>query len=221
MSIDGQRTYFDVAPTQAPYNRPNRPQRPQNPTPAGKGSIVGATKYLGGRKVFQPTKSSKYAGQIVGSPLPVEPVDIDRNVKPYVPIAKRKPTPSVSRVASTTPRVQNIPTRGTRLPPAPPVRIDTCIVGNDATCGQHEICKTYLGVSSCYCKPGYGRKNHRMLCKSKLKSLVASNPKWTLDIGHLFYQWWKRDFVKNMRIVFKMMKLSFSRNGSVADVHED
>ena len=27
--------------------------------------------------------------------------------------------------------------------------------------------------------------------------------------------------IKNMRVVFKMMKLSFSRNGSVADVHED
>ena len=165
MSIDGKRTYFDVGPTQAPYNnnRPNRPQRPQNPTPAGgKGSIVGATKYLGGQEVFQPTKSSKYGGQIVGSPLPVEPVDIDRNVQPYVPIAKRKPS-----VSSTTPRAPAVPTRGTRLPQAPPVRIDTCIVGNDATCGQHEICKTYLGVSSCYCKPGYGRKNHRMLCKSK------------------------------------------------------
>jgi hypothetical protein len=29
------------------------------------------------------------------------------------------------------------------------------------------VCRTYLGVSSCFCKPGYGRKNHRLLCKSK------------------------------------------------------
>ena len=59
----------------------------------------------------------------------------------------------------------------------PPVRIDTCIVGNDNTCKvkHHEICKTYLGVSSCYCKPGYGRKNHRLLCKSKTHLACAKD----------------------------------------------
>ena len=160
MSIDGKRTYFDIGPTQAP------PQ-PPSPTPAGKGSVIGATLQLGGEKVFQPTKSSKY-GQIVGSPMPVEKVDIDREVKPrpYVPIAKRRPTTSSSSSTSPSSRPVAVPTV-TRLPPAPPVRIDTCIVGNDATCGESQICKTYLGVSSCFCKPGYGRKNHRLPCKSK------------------------------------------------------
>ena len=95
--------------------------------------------------------------------MPVEKVDIDRVVqpRPYVPIAKRRPGSS-----STSSRPVAVPT-ATRLPPAPPVRIDTCIVGNDKTCGEFQICKTYLGVSSCFCKPGYGRKNHRMPCKSK------------------------------------------------------
>ena len=147
-----------MGPTQAPFAT--------RPTPAGKGSVVGATKYLGGQEVFQPTKASKYGGQIVGSPLPVEQVSLDRNVQPapYVPIAKRKPKPAAKPTASAAP--VTLP-RVTRLPPAPPVRIDTCIVGNDATCGKHEVCRTHLGVSSCFCKPGYGRKNHRLVCKSK------------------------------------------------------
>lgn len=38
----------------------------------------------------------------------------------------------------------------------PPVRIDTCIVGDDSTCdhAQNEKCKTDSGVSSCHCRPG-------------------------------------------------------------------
>ena len=57
----------------------------------------------------------------------------------------------------------------TRRPPAPPIRIDTCIVGDDTTCqiDKHEVCRTNLGVSSCDCKPGYGRSSHRKACKSK------------------------------------------------------
>ena len=153
VSIDGKRTYFDVGPTQDYSNT--------RPTPAGKGSVVGATKYLGGQEIFQPTKPAK-VGNVVGSALPVQKVDLDRNVQPYVPIAKRKPgskprTTTVSRPVPTT-----------RLPQAPPVRIDTCIVGNDQTCKENEVCRTHLGVSSCFCKPGFGRKNHRVMCKSKL-----------------------------------------------------
>uniref|UniRef100_A0A1B0GGT4 EGF-like domain-containing protein n=1 Tax=Lutzomyia longipalpis TaxID=7200 RepID=A0A1B0GGT4_LUTLO len=39
----------------------------------------------------------------------------------------------------------------------PPVRIDTCIVGDDSTCdqAQNEKCKTDNGVSSCHCRPGH------------------------------------------------------------------
>ena len=48
-------------------------------------------------------------------------------------------------------------------------RIDTCIVGEDSTCERekHEVCKTKLGVSSCFCKPGYGRRKHRQKCQSE------------------------------------------------------
>jgi len=159
VSIDGKRTYFDIEPTKTPSVT--------RPRPAGQGAIRGATLQIGGKDVYKPTRKSfnknKY-GPVVGSALPVEQVQLDPTVEPkvYVPIANRKTT--------TPPRPGP-----TRRPPAPPVRIDTCIVGNDNTCKvkHHEICKTYLGVSSCYCKPGYGRKNHRLLCKKIVRLLMS------------------------------------------------
>lgn len=67
-------------------------------------------------------------------------------------------------VAETEPTVkkpihqQTRPIQRPRLPAQqqPPVRIDTCIVGDDSTCdrAQNEKCKTENGVSSCNCRPG-------------------------------------------------------------------
>ena len=56
-----------------------------------------------------------------------------------------------------------------KRPTHPPVRIDTCIVGDDTTCdaAQHERCRTELGVSSCLCRPGYSRRKHRDPCHSE------------------------------------------------------
>jgi len=159
VSIDGKRTYFDIEPTKAPSVT--------RPRPPGQGAVRGATLQIGGKDVYKPTRKpfdKKKYGPVVGSALPVEPVELNPTVNPqvYVPIANRKTT--------TPPRPGP-----TRRPPAPPVRIDTCIVGNDNTCKikHHEICKTYLGVSSCYCKPGYGRKNHRLLCKKIVRLLMS------------------------------------------------
>ncbi|CAB0017785.1 unnamed protein product [Nesidiocoris tenuis] len=62
-----------------------------------------------------------------------------------------------------------------RRPQQPPVRIDTCIVGDWSTCDsdQHEVCRTEQGVSSCHCAPGYSRHSHRQPCK-RVISVVAS-----------------------------------------------
>ncbi|XP_073986228.1 calcium-binding EGF-like domain-containing protein pawn isoform X2 [Rhodnius prolixus] len=62
-----------------------------------------------------------------------------------------------------------------RPPQQPPVRIDTCIVGDWSTCDtdQHEICRTDQGVSSCHCAPGYSKHSHRQPCK-RVVSVVAS-----------------------------------------------
>ncbi|XP_075218049.1 uncharacterized protein LOC142322852 [Lycorma delicatula] len=60
-------------------------------------------------------------------------------------------------------------------PTHPPVRIDTCIVGDDSTCDavQHEHCRTEFGVSSCQCRPGYSRRRHREPCH-RVVSFVLS-----------------------------------------------
>lgn len=60
-----------------------------------------------------------------------------------------------------------------RRPAHPPVRIDTCIVGDDSTCdaAQNERCRTEVGVSSCHCKPGYSRRKHREPCHSMLECI--------------------------------------------------
>ncbi|KAK9685460.1 Calcium-binding EGF domain [Popillia japonica] len=59
-------------------------------------------------------------------------------------------------------------------PSQPPVRIDTCIVGDDSTCGsQHEICRTEAGVSACHCRPGHARIKYRDPCR-KIVSVLLS-----------------------------------------------
>lgn len=57
----------------------------------------------------------------------------------------------------------------------PPVRIDTCIVGDDTTCdhAQNEKCKTDSGVSSCHCRPGYSRRKHREPCRRVVSLLMS------------------------------------------------
>ncbi|XP_054280542.1 uncharacterized protein LOC128998442 [Macrosteles quadrilineatus] len=62
-----------------------------------------------------------------------------------------------------------------RRPAQPPVRIDTCIVGDDSTCdkAQNERCRTEVGVSSCHCRPGYSRRKHREPC-IRVVSIVMS-----------------------------------------------
>ncbi|XP_014208200.1 uncharacterized protein LOC106639211 [Copidosoma floridanum] len=62
-----------------------------------------------------------------------------------------------------------------RRPTQPPVRIDTCIVGDTSTCdaSQHETCATVHGVSACHCKPGFARLLHTLPCK-RIVSIVVS-----------------------------------------------
>lgn len=64
-----------------------------------------------------------------------------------------------------------------RRPSHPPVRIDTCIVGDSSTCdvSQHEACATVHGVSACHCKPGFARHTHTLPCKSTLSIAIFLN----------------------------------------------
>ena len=74
----------------------------------------------------------------------------------------------------------------TLRPQAPPVRIDTCIVGDESTCeiDKHEVCLAHLGVSTCDCRPGYGRKDYRKSCKSKYNH-ISLDPIRVKSLWHM------------------------------------
>lgn len=85
-------------------------------------------------------------------------VDIKPQIQPTSVLAPGI-TGSGYVVAETEPTVKKPqrPVHRPRLPAQqPPVRIDTCIVGDDSTCdqAQNEKCRTENGVSSCHCRPG-------------------------------------------------------------------
>ncbi|KAG8188383.1 hypothetical protein JTE90_019287 [Oedothorax gibbosus] len=60
-------------------------------------------------------------------------------------------------------------------PPLPEIRIDTCVVGDDSTCDMQmkEHCRTERGVSSCLCRPGYGRTVERTPCSPVVSMLLT------------------------------------------------
>lgn len=114
-------------------------------------SIDGKRSYI---NLFGESTDTPYvsSSQIASQP-PIQPTGV---LSPGV-------TGSGYVVAETEPTIkkaqhsQNRPIHRPRLPAQqPPVRIDTCIVGDDSTCdqAQHEKCKTEIGVSSCHCRPG-------------------------------------------------------------------
>ncbi|CAH0551973.1 unnamed protein product [Brassicogethes aeneus] len=89
----------------------------------------------------------------------------------YAVVEHDKPKPILGSVKPT----QRRPMYGRPRPSQPPVRIDTCIVGDDSTCdiSQHEVCRTELGVSACHCRPGTARRKHRDPCR-KIVSVLLS-----------------------------------------------
>lgn len=82
---------------------------------------------------------------------------------PSAPAIKRsggnssEPNSSSQPPAQVPPRIRR-PTFKPK-PAVPPIRIDSCIVGDDSSCDQshNERCVTEYGISSCHCKPGYAR----------------------------------------------------------------
>ncbi|XP_045467312.1 uncharacterized protein LOC123675744 isoform X2 [Harmonia axyridis] len=72
-------------------------------------------------------------------------------------------------------QIQRRPLFGRPKPNNPPVRIDTCIVGDDSTCdiSQHEMCLTDNGISACHCRPGFTRNKLRDVCR-KIVSVLLS-----------------------------------------------
>ncbi|KAJ8962470.1 hypothetical protein NQ314_005707 [Rhamnusium bicolor] len=106
--------------------------------------------------VIKPTAPS--SNQVIGTGYAV--VETEKTSKPSA--GSVKPT-------------QRRPLYGRPRPSQPPVRIDTCIVGDDTTCdgSQHEVCRTESGVSACHCRPGTARRKHRDPCR-KIVSVLLS-----------------------------------------------
>ncbi|XP_065092956.1 uncharacterized protein pwn isoform X2 [Ochlerotatus camptorhynchus] len=101
--------------------------------------------------------------------------------QPQAPVAPQQQPPQPPALAHPPPTQQSpgghrpIHHRPKYPSALPPVRIDTCIVGDDSTCdqAQNERCKTENGVSSCHCRPGYARRKHREPCR-RIVSLMLS-----------------------------------------------
>ncbi|XP_075167091.1 calcium-binding EGF-like domain-containing protein pawn isoform X2 [Haematobia irritans] len=175
VSIDGKRTYINLFgdPTDPPTNvQPHIPATaiPQLPSvpigppvPASSStsnpvqSVVGLNSSPSGGSSSTPVTQKNTPGSGYGV-AETEIVDIHtnkpQNVKPVHSL------PTTTNVGTTRPHYRPRTTQ-------PPVRIDTCIVGDDSTCdqAQHEYCKTENGVSSCHCRPGYSRRKHREPCR--------------------------------------------------------
>ncbi|KFM69438.1 hypothetical protein X975_20356, partial [Stegodyphus mimosarum] len=79
------------------------------------------------------------------------------------------PRPGAGSIMRKPPQVYRPP------PQVPEIRIDTCVVGDDSTCDMQlkEHCRTERGVSSCLCRPGYGRVLERSLCSPVVSMLLT------------------------------------------------
>nr|XP_016941266.2 uncharacterized protein LOC108018248 isoform X3 [Drosophila suzukii] len=166
VSIDGKRTYINLFgdPTDPPAGATTPatrlPQLPGSGSGSGSGlgvSSGGSSGGNGGSSSSSPAIPANGVTQSSGGYVvpETEVVDLQGHSKPQG--AGGAPT---TNAGPTRPHYRQRPTQ-------PPVRIDTCIVGDDSTCdqAQHERCKTDNGVSSCHCRPGYSRRKHREPCR--------------------------------------------------------
>ncbi|XP_062553131.1 uncharacterized protein LOC134218226 isoform X3 [Armigeres subalbatus] len=153
VSIDGKRSYIDlfgesktIAPTTTSSIEAIRPTNALAPGVTGTGYAVAETE----------------------PPQPQAPAVAPQHPQSNPPSNPQPPPTQQAPVVH-----RPIPHRPKY--PLPPVRIDTCIVGDDSTCdqAQNERCKTENGVSSCHCRPGYARRKHREPCR-RIVSLMLS-----------------------------------------------
>ncbi|XP_052566489.1 uncharacterized protein LOC120419770 isoform X3 [Culex pipiens pallens] len=149
VSIDGKRSYIDLFGD-------SKTQPPQ-PVPTTTEPI-------------QPTKVHSAPPGIIGTGYAVAETESPPPKPPQAP-----PSTAQSPSQQQQPQQHRPPQLHRPKYPPPPVRIDTCIVGDDSTCdqAQNERCKTESGVSSCHCRPGYARRKHREPCR-RIVSLMLS-----------------------------------------------
>uniref|UniRef100_A0A1A9WPB4 EGF-like domain-containing protein n=1 Tax=Glossina brevipalpis TaxID=37001 RepID=A0A1A9WPB4_9MUSC len=179
VSIDGKRTYINLFgdPTGVPIGTQTSPatatmipsQTPaivKKPSGDGSSSSSSSSSSSGDSNELVENLESHTSGPNYGV-AETEIVDFQVNqahsFKPKQPI-----TTTTNAVSSSRPHYRPRTTQ-------PPVRIDTCIVGDDSTCdqAQHEYCRTENGVSSCHCRPGYSRRKHREPCRRVITFYIS------------------------------------------------
>ncbi|XP_068228652.1 mucin-2-like isoform X2 [Palaemon carinicauda] len=150
VSIDGRKTYFDLIPTSTESQGLSQDKT----VGTGVGVIIPEDDVVQG----------SHGGFYQVQPLQQPP---SRGPLPIPPISTSPPTHAATRPVRK-------PTYNKR-PTQPPIRIDTCIVGDDSTCQEqlNEVCRTEEGVSSCYCKPGTARRRPRTPCKRMISLRVS------------------------------------------------
>ncbi|KAG1693486.1 sperm flagellar membrane protein [Nymphon striatum] len=153
-------------PTKIP-TRNNKPSLVKKPNPSRPSSIGRPTvipveidefRDKPSRNIFQNRRPGSGNAQVVGSGIRFGGTNADglRPARPARPPSRPRP-------------------KSNYKPNLPPLRIDTCVVGEDSTCDHklNEQCRTEQGVSSCICRPGFARTGSRGPCFSVV-SLATS-----------------------------------------------
>ncbi|XP_058120593.1 uncharacterized protein LOC131293804 [Anopheles ziemanni] len=159
VSIDGKRSYIDLFGTETAKKTIVRPQ----PTPTLTNGGVRPTERPKPSKVMPPPLQPGIIGTGYAVPETESPVHANAPATNNAGLPPHRGAPAIHGSRPKYPGG------------LPPVRIDTCIVGDDSTCdqAQNERCKTESGVSSCHCRPGYARRKHREPCR-RIVSLMLS-----------------------------------------------
>uniref|UniRef100_A0A182JX10 EGF-like domain-containing protein n=1 Tax=Anopheles christyi TaxID=43041 RepID=A0A182JX10_9DIPT len=172
VSIDGKRSYIDLFGTETQRGGQKTQIQPTATRPSG--------------PALAPTERPKLPPKIGPTPPALQPgivgtgYAVPETESPVHagPIGSNQKPPSGGSAGGPGHRVPSLHQNRPKYPGAiglPPVRIDTCIVGDDSTCdqAQNERCRTENGVSSCHCRPGYARRKHREPCR-RIVSLMLS-----------------------------------------------
>ncbi|KAK2720205.1 uncharacterized protein LOC136036316 isoform X2 [Artemia franciscana] len=193
VSIDGKRTYFnlfpDTAHTVGPTPYPAPAPKPssllyQSPQPH-KDQVIAGTSSSSAKDVPHLGTSLPAAvpGTIASVPRPGTAVSVPRPLPSTTPQETSVPGPNrvaPSASAPTTVKEKGIGTFEIEESPIKkpvsftssqspsgdesPLRIDTCLEGDDSTCEVGETCNTDKYGASCVCRTGWGRKNLRLGC---------------------------------------------------------
>lgn len=162
VSIDGKRTYIDLFGQQTGALPAPPPPQPTAAVAAITPTIR-PTATVSRNEHQQQTKAPHY-GIVENEPLNPNGHSGSVSNVPHKPLYRPRPAATPASVGS-----------GAAAQQGAPLRIDTCIVGDDSTCDktQNEACRTEFGVSSCHCRPGYARRNDRDPCR-RIVSLLMS-----------------------------------------------